>query len=284
MREIFRFFQRYLFVITFFLLETICILLLTKNNDFQRAASNGFVLNVHGKISTFVANVNNVFSLKNTNAKLAEENALLRKLLITSYRNPDIDTLNINTIQELYSRNEQENPLVFNFIPANVIYNSTKYRDNKILIDKGSVDGIKKKMGVISNSSVVGVITDVTTHYAAVMPILHSEFRVGVKPNHINEYGIAYWDGEDIHYGSVSDIPAHTQLKITDTISTSGYSQIFPKGIPVGIVDEIENKNGTGILNVKIRFIDDYRRASSVYVVENLYNHEFDTLMYNHYE
>lgn len=284
MREIFRFFQRYLFVITFFLLETISIILLTKNNDFQRAASNEFVLNVHGRISTVVSDVYNVFSLRNTNEKLAEENALLRKMLITSYRNPDIDTVNVNTIHELYGVNMNDNPLVFNFIPANVIYKSTKYRDNKILIDKGRIDGIKQKMGVISNSSVVGVVTDVTDHYASVMPILHSEFRVGVKPNDINEYGIAYWDGEDILYGCVSDIPSHTQLKITDTISTSGYSQIFPKGIPVGIVTEIENKDGTGVLDVKIRFIDDYRQATSVYVVENMYYNELDSLMYNHYE
>ena len=282
MREIIRFLQRYIFSITFIICLLVSLILLMRFNDYQRAVSNNFVNNFEGTIYEKRSDITKYWQLGTVNKNLAEENAMLRKMLVTSYRNYDIDTMAIDNLRTLYGRdfNNPENPNIFNFIPAEVIYNTTNYNNNKILIDKGKNDGIREGMGVISPTSVVGIVVKVTNNYASIMPVLHSNFRVGVKPISEKEYGTASWHGNDFRTGNVVDLPSHTRLKINDTIVTSGLSKIFPPNIPVGLVKNIKPKASTGVLDVDISFIDDYRKTTYVYVIDHIYSNQIDSLMH----
>lgn len=282
MREIIRFLQRYIFSITFIICLLVSLILLMRFNDYQRAVSNNFVNDFEGTIYEKRSNINKYWQLGTVNRNLAEENAMLRKMLVTSYRNYDIDTMDIDNLRNLYGRdfNNSENPNIFNFIPAEVIYNTTNYNNNKIIIDKGKNDGIREGMGVISPTSVVGIVVKVTNNYASVMPVLHSNFRIGVKPISETEYGTASWHGNDFRTGNVVDLPSHTHLKINDTIVTSGLSKIFPPNIPVGFVKNIKPKASTGVLDVDISFIDDYRKTTYVYVIDHIYSNQIDSLMH----
>ena len=282
MREIIRFLQRYIFSITFIICLLVSLILLMRFNDYQRAVSNNFVNNFEGTIYEKRSDFTKYWQLGTINKNLAEENAMLRKMLMTSYRNYDIDTMDIDNLRTLYvsTFNNPENPNIFNFIPAEVIYNSTNYNNNKIIIDKGKNDGIREGMGVISPTSVVGIVVKVTNNYASIMPVLHSNFRVGVKPISEQEYGTASWHGNDFRTGNVVDLPSHTRLKINDTIVTSGLSKIFPPNIPVGLVKNIKPKASTGVLDVDISFIDDYRKTTYVYVIDHIYSNQIDSLMH----
>ncbi|MCB0530224.1 MAG: hypothetical protein KDC65_17220, partial [Saprospiraceae bacterium] len=66
-----------------------------------------------------------------------------------------------------------------------------------------------------------------------------------------------------------------------DAIVTSGYSQIFPKGVVVGHVDgdpepDPENRH---FWNIKVKLTQDMASVNNVYVVENIYYTELDSLM-----
>ena len=287
MREVIRFLQKNNFILTFLICEIISLALLVRSNDYQRDVSNSFVNGVQVGVYQTTANIKHYFQLHEINKELSDENAMLRKMLKSSFRNYEVDSASYDTLLAYYDtlrKNDTladtiHNPNIYKFYPAEVIYNSTQYSNNKILIDKGRIDGIKEGMGVISTNSIVGVIVKVSDHYSSIMPVLHSNFRLGVKPKDLNEYGIAYWDGKDFKTGSVRDFPSHAKLRKDDIIVTSGRSKMFPPGIPIGVVKSVNNNEGSGVLNVEIKFIDDYRSLTNVYVVDHIFSSEIDTLM-----
>ncbi|HHS95310.1 MAG TPA: rod shape-determining protein MreC, partial [Phaeodactylibacter sp.] len=55
-----------------------------------------------------------------------------------------------------------------------------------------------------------------------------------------------------------------------DTIQTSGYSDMFPRGIVVGTVDSTWIDAGSHIWGIKVKLINDLRRIDYVYVVTDL--------------
>ena len=66
-------------------------------------------------------------------------------------------------------------------ISAEVINNSVHKPNNYITIDKGRNDGVKKGMGVISSSGVVGIVKETSRHFSTILSILHSKSKVSVE-------------------------------------------------------------------------------------------------------
>ena len=69
-------------------------------------------------------------------------------------------------------------------------------------------------------------------------------------------------------------IPKHATVQNGDTVQTSGYSNIFPKGIPIGIVEKVNEKTGSGFLDINVRLFNDLSNLKYVYVVENIFDDE----------
>ena len=68
--------------------------------------------------------------------------------------------------------------------------------------------------------------------------------------------------------------PSHVNLKIGDTITTSGFSYIFPSNIDVGIICQIETENDDKFHKIKITFLEDLKQLKYVNVCESLYKNE----------
>ena len=164
-----RFILKHHFVILFILLEVISILLLARSQNFHRSSlvntSNAMV----GKIYEWSSEIGNYFRLNSANKQLAEENAMLRQQLSVVY----------DTTSCIFDTNEGDT--LYKYIPAQVVNNSTNQANNYIIINKGTLDGIQREMSVMSTDGIVGVVTDVSRHYASVMSLLHSKSVVGVR-------------------------------------------------------------------------------------------------------
>jgi rod shape-determining protein MreC len=136
-------------------------------------------------------------------------------------------------------------------------------------------------MGVISSDGVVGVVADVSRHYASIISLLHSNSVVGVRFKDNQELGSLKWGTNNYRYGLVEDIPTHVVLQRGDTVLTSSYSFIFPEDLMVGTVVD-PNVGSTGALNTaKIRFATDFATLRHVYIIRNLHKTELDSLKSN---
>lgn len=269
MYNLWRFILKHHFVILFILLEVISILLLARSQNFHRNRVVNTTNDAVGKVYEWSSEVSNYFRLNKTNRQLAEENAWLREQLsvitdttMTTYDIVDRDTL-------------------YEFIPARVVNNSVGQVNNYIIIDKGKVDGIERDMGVISPEGIVGVVADVSRHYASILSLLHSNSTVGVRFKNNQELGSLKWKTNDYRFGMVEDIPTHVILHEGDTVLTSSYSLLFPEDLMVGTVED-PNTGLNGALNTaKIRFATDFATLRHVYVIRNLHKPELDSLKAN---
>ncbi len=205
------------------------------------------------------------FHLTEINRQLAEENARLKALELASYNITDKQIFIIN--DSLY---KQE----YSYIEAKVVNNSVNRRKNYLTINKGTIHGIKKDMGVISPQGVVGIITHASPHYATVMSVLHIDTKISAQQLHTNHMGSLTWGGTNYRKGKLNDMPTHVVLHPGDTIITSGFSAIFPHGIPIGYVIDYSLKDGSMFYDINIAFATDYNNLSYVYVVNNVHKTE----------
>ena len=264
-----RFLLKYHFVILFILLEVISLLLLARSQNFHRNHLVTTTNDAVGRVYEWGSGVGNYFRLGNTNRQLAEENAMLRKEL----------SVVIDTTKNTYDI--QGRDTIYEYIPAQVVNNSTNQVNNYIIINKGKMDGIERDMGVVSSEGIVGVVADVSSHYASIISLLHSHSVIGVRFKDNQQLGSLKWNTNDYRFGMVEDIPTHLVIKVGDTVVTSSYSFIFPEDLMVGTVEEMYEVS-SGILNkAKVRFATDFARLRHVYVIKNLYKPELDSLKAN---
>lgn len=261
-----RFIIKHHFVILFILLEVISVLLLANSQRFHRDRMVNTTNDVVGKIYEWSSEVGNYFRLNSANEQLAEENALLRQRLSVVY---DTTTCTFDI---------SEGDTLFKYIPAQVVNNSTNQANNYIIINKGKVDGIERDMGVISTDGIVGVVTDVSRHFASVMSLLHSKSVVGVRIKESQELASLKWETNNYRYGMVEDIPTHILLQKGDTILTSSHSYIFPEDLMVGTVEEFYPTAVDALNKAKVRFATDFATLRHVYVIRDLHKPELDSL------
>ena len=261
-----RFILKHHFVILFILLEVISILLLARSQNFHRNSLVNTSNAVVGKIYEWRSEVGNYFRLNTTKDQLAEENAMLRRQLSIVY----------DTASCVFDVNEGDT--LYEYIPAQVVNNSTNQTNNYIIINKGAKDGIERDMSVISSDGIVGVVTDVSRHYASIMSLLHSKSVVGVRFKNNQEIAGLKWQTNNYHYGMVEDIPTHIVLQKGDTIVTSSHSYIFPEDLMVGTVEEFYPTAVDALNKAKIRFATAFYTLRHVYIIKDLHKPDIDSL------
>jgi rod shape-determining protein MreC len=266
MRNLFLFLSKNQNLVLFIILESIALSLVIQNNSFHRSAFINSTNGVTSSVFKTVSNINSYFSLKETNEMLLQENAKLR-----------------STISFLGTENK---PSEFpqHFIPSEIINNSVSSINNYITLDKGSVDGVKKGMGVISENGVVGIVKETSKNFSSVMSILNSKSRISVELKKNNHLASLIWEGENYRKGTVNEIPIHVKLFKGDTIVTSGYSSKFPKQIPIGVINKIKTRENQNFHEVEIIFIEDFKELKYVNICNSLLEKEKITLEQNNNE
>ena len=257
------------FVILFILLEVISLLLLARSQNFQKQRVISTTNDAVGKIYEWSSEVGNYFHLGRTNEQLAEENAWLRQQL----------SIVIDTATVKYDISKRDT--LYEFIPAQVVNSSINQRNNYIVINKGQADGIRPDMTVISSEGLVGVVADVSRHYASVISLLHSNSIIGVRFKDNQEIGSLVWGTNNYRYGTVKDIATHISLQPGDTVLTNSWSYIIPEDLMVGIVEELHVSSKGDLNSAKISFATDFATLRHVYVINNLHKAELDSLRAN---
>ncbi|HUN15891.1 MAG TPA: rod shape-determining protein MreC [Saprospiraceae bacterium] len=248
--------------ILFLLLQFLCFYFIINYNQDQKK----IYLYSHQKLNSFVTSrykgVVDYFGLKKKNAILAEENARLMEQhynskTIISKENIETDS-SFNALVEKYQ-----------IIPARVINNSINRPNNLITINKGGKDGILPNMGVITTTGIVGIVTDTSRNFSLVLSVLNPNCKISSKLIRCGFFGPMIWDGENPQYSTLVDIQKYADVKIGDTVSTSGYSYIFPGQVPIGTVNEIENNPGAFTYNIHVKLFQDMAILDEVYIIKN---------------
>ncbi len=165
----------------------------------------------------------------------------------------------------------------YEYIPAKVIRNTTHLTQNYITLNKGSNQGIKPDMGVISDAGVVGIVQTVSPKFSKVIPVLNPQAIISTKFKRNNYYGPLVWDGKDYRYARLDDIARHVKFSLGDTLITSGLVKTFPEGIFVGTINNFNIKESDAYYNIQVKLGVDFRMLTHVKVINYLnYQEQLD--------
>ena len=150
----------------------------------QANAVAGQVLDYEAKLLQFI-------HLKDLNGQLTQD------ILQLQQENDSMRTLLAQLTQDSsYTQKIQADLLAGEkLIPAHVISNSIKQKDNFITLDKGSKDGIRTEMGVVSGTGIVGITYLVSNHFSVVLPILNTHSNISCRLRGTNYFGSLKWSG-----------------------------------------------------------------------------------------
>jgi len=112
---------------------------------------------------------------------------------------------------------------------------------NTVTLNKGRADGVTLDMPVISPSGVVGRVVALGAHAAKVQLILDRDSGVGVLIERSRTIGVLEGLSDESDSGDLPMrfVPALADVKVGDTVVTSGLDQIYPKGLTVGLVSRV---------------------------------------------
>ena len=269
MRNLLAFIWRHHFFLLFMILEILCVILIANHSYYQRASIVRTTNNITGSLYKTSNSIVQYFALKRANRDLARENVRLKNLV-------DKNTYVLDSISRISSLDSVKQK--FFYRKAHVISNSTGKRNNYIMLNRGQLDGLEKNMAVIAPNGIVGIVVEVSPKYSTVMSVLHKESRISSKLKKNNQIGTLIWNGINYRKGTVTDIPAHVFINIGDTVVTSGFSHIFPEGIPIGVVSDFSVDEGNNFYTLEIDFMVDYNSLSFVEIIKNRETEEIRNL------
>lgn len=134
-----------------------------------------------------------------------------------------------------------------------------------IVLNKGSSDGIGRDMAVICPEGVVGRVIDTTGHTSRVLLTtdLRSDIDVILQRTRIK--GVVEGNGTDGL--TLKYIRELDNVELGDLVVTSGFSGIFPKGLVLGTVTDIEKGRDNFFKNIKLKPSVDVQTLEDVLVV-----------------
>jgi rod shape-determining protein MreC len=232
---------------------------------------------ITGKINQQYNSVEDYFHLRKTNDSLLTALEKLYNKLKENYALPD--TASITKINSLQT-DSLEQYRKYNYLSAIVVANSVVAQNNYVVLSRGNTQAIKTGMGVIdSNNGVVGITTEVTSGFSAVMSLLHKDTKISGKLLKTGETGTVLWDGKTPNIVSFTGIPKSVKINKGDTVITSGFSTSFPKGLLIGYVEEVIPEKNTSNYSIKLKTAANFYNLQYAFVIDNKQQQEINNLL-----
>ena len=265
MKGLIKFFLRHQIFFLFIFFEILSFYFVIKYNKKQNHSFFNSANAVYASFYSRYSNIIDYFNLSETNAKLATQNAYLLNLAKQSYKNNFISS---NEIKDSIYKQQ------YITIQAKVINNSVNKENNFLTLDKGINQGIASGDAVISANGIIGVIKDVSQNYSTVFSLLNTDIYISAKIKKTNYYGSIHWETNNPRIVKLKEISYNVKLNIGDTITTSGYSAIFPENINIGVIKDFKKLKGDNFYDVSIELFNDFKNLRYVYIVKNLLKNE----------
>ena len=281
MDKLLEFLHKYRHWFVFLILETIALVTYLSGSLYSRSLGWYATSAVFGRVNELMTEGWSYVGLRPRNEELLRENARLR----TAY------TLLARQMQDAEAHGVLPRLHATDSLPidpsaviiARVVNRVTHTSEVYYTINKGRRDGIETDMGVMSASGVVGAVMAVSDHYALVIPVLNPKIRLACTLLGQEVSGtLTASSSPNANEAILSNVPPHAHPQIGDTITTSGYSYLFPEGMMVGTIadsDPARVKGSAGTFaNYPVHLSTDFQGLRYVYVIREKPTHEVRAL------
>jgi rod shape-determining protein MreC len=170
--------------------------------------------------------------LRAENDQLREEVSQLR------LRNQDLERT-LGTAERAQALLAFQKTLPSTTVAARIIGTNAAPDARVVFIDRGTRDGVRAGMAAVTSLGVVGRILDSYPSSAQLMMINDPSFAMGVIGQNSRVLGTLKGQGRSTCI--VEYVDAHLRVEVGDRFFTSGDDRVFPRGLPAGIVTEVDS-------------------------------------------
>ncbi len=142
-----------------------------------------------------------------------------------------------------------------------------------IIIDKGKSDGIEKGLPVVVPEGIAGQVIDISYNYSKVLLLIDQNSAVDVLVQRTRDRGLV--KGQSDGRCLANYVLRKHDIKVGDTVISSGLDGVFPKGLRVGYVSEIVKRNSGIFQEVTVTPYIDFEKLEEVLVILNPPKHDF---------
>ena len=214
-------------------------------------------------VEGFAAYFTRFDELVEENARLKEEIAELETQIYDAKEIEEMYVWMSNFLEMKMSHTD------FKLTAASVIGRESGNYSKVITLDVGSKDGIKLNMPVITSDGLVGQITEVGLNWSKVTTLLESGSSAGAYIERSRVTGVCTGDYTLSSKGlcKLNYVSEDSDVRIGDRVLTSGYGSIYPRGLVIGYVDQVNTDDYSRTLNITVNCSTDYSSLTKVMVV-----------------
>jgi len=241
----------------------ICILcsflLLIFNDQDPDMPFRSIAYNTVGKVGSILQETGAYFRLSDKVNKLNKQNTEL------AYKNAQLQDALLENIR-LRKLLEFKESNTFILVPAEIIGQNPLNILNGFLLNQGSSKSIEKDDAVLCAEGLVGKIVDSENDFSSCQILLDRNCKVSAKIQRNRELGIIAWDG-----GSqlkLLYVAKTIKVLIGDVIITSGYSQIYPANIKIGIVADVLLTTDDLFQEITVKPAVNFNQIEEVFIVK----------------
>ncbi len=144
-----------------------------------------------------------------------------------------------------------EPPPGYSLIPAEIVSISGEYIPISAVINKGSRDSLKIDLPVINQQGLIGRISSVSANTAVVQLLTDPSNRVAARVAESREMGIIKYSA--VNGMMLDNFPIGGDIKVGDLLLSSGLGGVYPSGLKVGTIDEVELPEHEVFAKVKVK-------------------------------
>jgi len=251
------------------LLLVLSLILLSLNDNSQIRAIRSYTVGFVGVFQDALSIVPNVFEVKRENEVLRQLNVDLSNE-VSLLREARLENVKLRTMLEFKERASSA------LIAADVVGKNLLLLRNTITLNVGEQESVRVDMPIISEAGLVGKVIATSVHYSVGQLMLNKDFRASAKIQRSRIDGIISWDGGD--FLKLKSVSRTQDVREGDVVTTSEYSNVFPRDMKIGIVSKISEKPGSLFRDIDVKPAVDFASLEQVFVVTTMRDSERSAL------
>ena len=233
----------------------------------------GSIITPLQRLSTTISNaVGGSLSIFADANKLKKENAALTKAnKELQQKQKDYDSYKSENQRLKDLLGIKENNPTLSFTDAEIIAREPNGDFSTFTVDKGSLDGVNPKDAVITDSGLVGYVSEVGPTWSTVNTLLYLGSEVGAYVSRTRDVGVVENSADLAKKGlcKMSYLPRGCGVTKGDMVITSGIGGMFPKGITIGYVQDITTESDGLSLYATLKPAVDVSTIKSVFIIKS---------------
>ncbi len=142
-----------------------------------------------------------------------------------------------------------------------------------VIIDKGEADGLTRGLPVVILQGIAGQVIEASNHYSKVMLIVDSNSAVDALVQRTRARGVI--KGEATAQCRLDYVLRKNDVRMGDTIVSSGLDGVYPKGLRIGYVSQVIEHDADIFHEVIITPFVDFEKLEEVLVILEVQKHDW---------